>query len=88
MSDNLQRQAEEVFHAALGLPVVERAAFLDARCGDDSELRSEVRSLLDAWGDATAFMRSPWQENDVTTIIGTGAAPFQSSRKNIGLTID
>jgi len=39
--DRLQ-QIEALFHAALELEPVERAAFLDSACADDPALRSEV----------------------------------------------
>jgi hypothetical protein len=38
---------EEVFHLALERPVEMRAAFLDGACGQDAELRREVKSLLE-----------------------------------------
>ncbi len=37
---------EEIYHAALQIPVAEREAFLNDSCGDDAELRGEVESLL------------------------------------------
>jgi len=40
------QKAKEVFHAALERPVVERAAFVTASCGEDEGLRREVESLL------------------------------------------
>jgi len=41
-----RRRAYEVFASALHQEPAERDAFLTAQCGDDSELRSEVESLL------------------------------------------
>ena len=40
------RLVEELFLTALDLSGAERTAFLDARCGDDTELRTEVEELL------------------------------------------
>ena len=40
------RRIEELFHAALALPVDAREAFLARECGDDMKLRAEVESLL------------------------------------------
>jgi TolB-like protein/predicted Ser/Thr protein kinase len=40
--------AEQLFHQALACPPEKRAAFLDSTCAGDTELRSEVESLLDA----------------------------------------
>lgn len=42
--DRIQR----IYCQALGLEGKTRAAFLDAQCGSDAHLRSEVESLL-AW---------------------------------------
>ena len=39
-------QIEAIFLEGADLPVGERAAFLDARCGGDAQLREEVLSLL------------------------------------------
>ena len=43
--DNWSR-VEALYHAALERDAGERAAFLDAACADDAELRREVESLL------------------------------------------
>ena len=42
---SLQR-VEELFHAALALPPKDRAAYLDAACAGDLELRAAVEELL------------------------------------------
>jgi serine/threonine protein kinase len=42
------QRLETLFHAALERPAHERAAFLDAVCGADSELRREIEHLLAA----------------------------------------
>ena len=39
---------EGLFHAVRGLPVEDRAAFLDRACGDDAEVRREVEALVGA----------------------------------------
>lgn len=46
------QQVDRLFHEALERPENERAAFLDAACGEDADLRREIESLLAA--DATA----------------------------------
>jgi serine/threonine protein kinase/Tol biopolymer transport system component len=43
---------ERLYHAALALPVDERATLLSMECGDDVELRREVESLLAHHGSA------------------------------------
>jgi serine/threonine-protein kinase len=44
-----------LFDRALATPRAERLAFLHAACGDDDELRQEVRSLLEAHETSSGF---------------------------------
>jgi hypothetical protein len=39
---------EDIFHQCLQLPAESRAAFLDAHCGSDTELRKQIEALLDS----------------------------------------
>ena len=58
---SLQR-VEELFHAALALPPNERAAYLDAACAGDAELRTAVEELLghdESLTEADHFLTSP-----------------------------
>src|SRR5262245_18852532 len=58
-ADRWQR-VRQVFQATLSRPETDRTRFLQETCADDSDLRREVESLLDA--DAAApqhFMASP-----------------------------
>src|SRR5690349_2759523 len=48
----------DILHHALGLPVVERAAYLDRACAGDSACRAEVESLLAA-ASQSAFLDRP-----------------------------
>jgi len=49
------RRIQDVFEAAVEIPVPERTAWLEGECGEDSELLSEVLSLLAAgMGDRVA----------------------------------
>ncbi|MGH9831392.1 MAG: hypothetical protein ACREBD_07710 [Blastocatellia bacterium] len=50
------QQAEEMFNAALAVAPERRAAFLDAACASDRELRAEVESLLAAHGQADHYI--------------------------------
>src|SRR5262245_4561446 len=52
-------QIEQLYHAALELSSGKRAAFLDANCKDDQELRREVESLLAYDEQARRFIESP-----------------------------
>jgi len=49
---------EEIFQSALERPLSERSAYVAQACGDDSELRSEVESLLANAGNATTALDS------------------------------
>src|SRR5258705_9498457 len=49
----------DLFHAALELSPVERAAFLDQQCGDDVPLKREVESLIASHNAASDFVDSP-----------------------------
>jgi hypothetical protein len=49
---------ERIFRAALERPVEARAAFLAEACGEDTELRREVQSLLDE-ASSTSFLEQP-----------------------------
>ena len=46
MNADRWKQIENCYHAAMGRPVPERAAFLLQACADDPELRDEEQSLL------------------------------------------
>jgi len=48
MSEARWEQIKRIFNTAMERPHAERAAFLDAECGDDAELRREVESLVRA----------------------------------------
>jgi serine/threonine protein kinase/tetratricopeptide (TPR) repeat protein len=67
---------EEIFLAALerGAPE-ERAAFLDAACRGDPELRGRVERLLRAHPKAGGFLERPAVGQAVTVDSGGGAAP-------------
>jgi eukaryotic-like serine/threonine-protein kinase len=56
VNPELWRRAEELFHAALERPPEERRAFLDAACGEDSELRRLVETLVSKDEHAGAFL--------------------------------
>lgn len=59
MNDRLAK-AEALFHEALELPSEQREAFLQQACGEDAELRREVRevaALLRASGVADHWLK-------------------------------
>jgi len=51
-------QIEKLYHEALERPATGRESFLNQTCGEDSDLRREVESLLEANSD-TGIMDSP-----------------------------
>src|SRR6185437_8484204 len=48
MTPDRWKQVEELFHRALDQPEAKRIEWVDQSCGDDLELRTEVRSLLES----------------------------------------
>ena len=46
MKPEFLERLDRIFHSALELPAERRAAFLDQACANDSNLRSEVESLI------------------------------------------
>lgn len=50
---------EEIYHAVVDLPEEERHRFLSESCGDNTELRSEVESLLSFDEKAGSFIEKP-----------------------------
>lgn len=59
MKSERWNQIDKLFDDALEVAGEHRAAFLDARCGDDAELRAEVESLLAAHEQSQSFIESP-----------------------------
>ncbi|MEM7261294.1 MAG: bifunctional serine/threonine-protein kinase/formylglycine-generating enzyme family protein [Planctomycetota bacterium] len=50
---------QALFEGALALPAEERSAYLDAECGNDRALRSQVEELLRSDEEADRFLRAP-----------------------------
>ena len=53
------QQIERLYNGALDRGATEREAFLAQACGDDEELRQEVRSLLGYDDAAGQFLERP-----------------------------
>ena len=73
---------DRLFDEALALPPAERAAFLERACPDDTALRDEVRSLVEADAAAAGFFEglsrdwvSPLRSAGVG--VGVGASPHR-----------
>src|SRR5262245_8874619 len=69
------RRVEALFAEASDLPEPERARFLDTACGDDVELRDEVRSLLANTQGSGEALRD---------VVGSAAARYADSRAHVG----
>jgi Tol biopolymer transport system component len=78
------RQIEGLYHAALGRPEGERAAFLADACAGDPALRQEVESLLAAPTAAGEFLESPvagagvgeWSGSAARNLSGRRLGPY------------
>ena len=75
------KQIETLFQEALARTPSSRAAFLDHACSADSELRSEVESLLAANQDASSFIHTPAVEITAQLM---AADQLNSAREAIG----
>ena len=58
MNPDRWQRVKELLNEALEREPEERAAFLEERCGTDSDLRSEVDSLLASYNDADDYLES------------------------------
>src|SRR5438128_2616018 len=72
------RRIEQVHHAALEHEPGQRAAFLDAACSGDPELRQEVESLLGYKSEAADFMETPALERAAKEIAREAGVRAQS----------
>lgn len=66
-------KVDALVDAALELSGEERASFLNQACGADTELRSEVESLLDACRRAERFIETPAMEMTARSLAGDSA---------------
>jgi TolB-like protein/Flp pilus assembly protein TadD len=73
MNPELWRRAEELFHAALERSPEGRRAFLDMACGEDSELRRLVETLISKDEQAGGFLEetSPADVADTRGVRGS-----------------
>lgn len=70
MTPEQWRRLDELFDEAGALPAVERAAFVESRCADDSIVRNELLSLLEVAPNATSFLETPAIFQDIDQLIG------------------
>jgi serine/threonine-protein kinase len=65
-----RRQIKELVDAALELPALQRAPFLDRMCAGDHALRREVESLIASCEQAESFMETPAIRSAAKSFIG------------------
>jgi serine/threonine protein kinase len=69
MTPERWQKVEQVFQAALDLPQLERAAFLNEVCGGDHELKHETCALIEAYDRASDFIEEPALAHDAHLFI-------------------
>ncbi|MCP4655611.1 MAG: serine/threonine protein kinase [bacterium] len=75
------QRIETLFAAAAERSVGERAEFLETRCGDDPELRTEIERLLDADERAGTFIEDAVETAASELEIGRSIGPYQVIRQ-------
>jgi serine/threonine protein kinase len=87
MTPELWQRLKPLFYGALEVDPEDRAAFIDAACGEDSELRTHLKQLLEAQEQNTNSREAPLAYlNDFLNDSG-GPAASGVSRIMIGRTI-
>jgi Tol biopolymer transport system component len=84
MTSDRWEQINKLYHAALDLKEQERTSFLDQKCHEDTELRSEVESLLNMHAQVDGFLGKPAMEevakdirDDPPSLVGRQLGPYQ-----------
>jgi serine/threonine protein kinase len=77
MTGERWRRIEEIYQAALDRPEALRPAYLDGACGEDSELRNEVESLLAHCADAKSFLESRSPQSTLTMALHQHIGPYR-----------
>ena len=75
----------EIFEPARDLPAEARAEYLNASCGDDSELRAEVEKLLDAYDQLEKTRQPGSMASDSGAADNRRAADSAESTANVPL---
>jgi serine/threonine protein kinase len=73
------QQVKSLFLAAAALPAAERAAYLEAACSHDPELRRRVEQLLEAHDQGASFLESPATQDQLPPpeAAGTRLGPYK-----------
>ncbi|MHC4324461.1 MAG: protein kinase domain-containing protein [Planctomycetota bacterium] len=66
MSAEPKKNEETIYHEAISKPPKERKAYLEAACGDDTELLARIKALLKAREVKDSFLEVPALDPDIT----------------------
>jgi serine/threonine protein kinase len=82
MNSTTWKRAKQVFHEALEKTGPERSRLVEVACGDDRELRGQVKALLAAHDEAGEFLASPTasEAGEATRVATTATASPPSER--------
>ena len=82
------QQIQDLFHATLERSPEDRAAFLDAACLDDPDLRAAVERYLDADADGFSMLDQPLahvkdldQPEELPALEGRQVGPYHIERR-------
>jgi serine/threonine protein kinase len=81
------QRVKEIFEAASSRSGLERNRFIDEACGEDTELRTEVESLLSHDESSGGFMETPALQAGLDVLMSTrplNGAAFSSRPQRIG----
>jgi serine/threonine protein kinase len=82
MTPELWQRLKPLFHAALQQGTENRAAFVDAACGDDLELKTHLKQLLEAEERDAGSLDAPLAH--VNDFLDAGEARFAQAPRMIG----
>ena len=82
MTPELWQRLKPLFHAALQQGTEDRAAFVDAACGDDLELKTHLKQLLEAEERDAGSLDAPLAH--VNDFLDAGEARFAQAPRMIG----
>ncbi len=78
MTSDRRRQIEALVEGALAREAGERAAYLDAACAGDADLRRDVESLVGGQAEAVGLLESPlWHTTAGALTPGTRLGPYE-----------
>ena len=73
--ETTRERVERIFDEALDRPVVDRSRFVQACCGDDPELRSEVDAMLSHYASTHGALLDETASHELHPGTNTGAPP-------------